>query len=227
MTNKFPRIRAVLGDLRSDTGAVSTIEFALILPIFITMGLTGVEVAYMSTVNMQVSQTAISLADNASRLGQTDNSAVTPTVTEIDIDSVMAGALKQGESFDLEENGRIILSSLELDDETGQQYIHWQRCRGDLDRESSYGEGNEENIRFDRPKDTVAGVGSDGDLITAAPDSAVMVAEVYYEYDGIINGVFGRDAEFRQEAIFTIRDDRDLSEVTIGSPGYTSESSCS
>ena len=114
----------ILARLLRDSVAVSTVEFALILPLFITLGMTGVEMAYMSTVNMQVSQTAISLADNASRLGQTDNSAVTPTVTEADIDSIMAGALRQGAGFDLEENGRIILSSLEYDDVTGRQYIH-------------------------------------------------------------------------------------------------------
>lgn len=206
---------------RRDESAISTVEFALILPIFITMGMTGVELAYMATVNMQVSQTAISLADNASRLGQTDNSSVTPTVTEADIDSIMSGALRQGSSFNLEENGRLILSSLEFDDETGRQYIHWQRCRGNLDRESSYGdEGDNNGLRGRR----IYGVGTSDDKITAARDSAVMVAEIYYRYDGIIGGAFGNTAEFRQEAIFSIRDDRNLDPGITGSGG---NSSCS
>lgn len=200
--------------LRRDEGAVSTIEFALILPLFITMGMTGVEMAYMATVNMQVSQTAISLADNASRLGQTDNSSVTPTVTEADIDSIISGALRQGESFDLEENGRIVLSSLEYDDTTGKQYIHWQRCNGDLDRDSSYGDDGQNN---GLGSTRIYGVGTDDNQISAAEGSAVMVAEVYYQYDGIITGMLGETAEFRQEAIFTIRDDRNLTPGVTGS----------
>jgi len=218
---KIARIPALLGRLRGNTDAVSTIEFALILPLFIGLGLTGVELAYMSTVNMQVSQTAISLADNASRLGQTDNSAVTPTVTEADIDSIMSGALRQGESYDLEANGRIILSSLEYDETTGLQFIHWQRCRGDLEQASIYGDDDENNGLGSRE---IEGVGNADNLITAAPGSAVMVAEIYYEHDGILRGTFAETAVFREEAIFAIRDDRNLGPGITGSGG---ESSCS
>ena len=211
----------ILARLLRDSVAVSTVEFALILPLFITLGMTGVEMAYMSTVNMQVSQTAISLADNASRLGQTDNSAVTPTVTEADIDSIMAGALRQGAGFDLEENGRIILSSLEYDDVTGRQYIHWQRCRGDMDVDSSYGDQGQNN---GLGSSRIYGVGTADDQIRASSGSAVMVAEIYYQYDGIIGGMFGESATFRQEAVFAIRDDRNLTPGVTGSGG---SSSCS
>ncbi|WP_237392428.1 TadE/TadG family type IV pilus assembly protein [Aurantiacibacter rhizosphaerae] len=220
MTTKFLKMRATLRNLRRDTQAVSTLEFALILPLFIGLGLTGIELAYMSTVNMQVSQTAISLADNASRLGQTDNSSVTPTVTEADVDSIMSGAMRQGETYDLMENGRIILSSLEYDDTTGLQYIHWQRCQGDLDRDSMYGD---EGINNGLGSKTIEGVGLDDSLITAAPGSAVMVAEIYYEHNGILKGTFGETAHFREEAIFAIRDDRNLGPGITGSGG---ESSC-
>jgi hypothetical protein len=221
MAYPFARTLSLFHRLRRDDRAVSTIEFAMILPLFIGLGLTGVEYAYMSTVNMQVSQTAISLADNASRLGQTDNSSVTPTVTEADIDAVMSGALEQGTSFDLEENGRLILSSLEYDDVTGRQYIHWQRCRGDLDRASAYGDDGDNN---GLASTQIVGVGSSTDLIQATSGSAVMIAEIYYEYDGIISGTVGDTAEFRQEAIFAIRDDRNLTPGVTGSGG---SSSCS
>ncbi len=221
MTLPLSHARRLLRRFRTEDKAVSTVEFALILPLFITLGMTGVEMAYMSTVNMQVSQTAISLADNASRLGQTDNSSVTPTVTEADIDSIMAGALEQGESFDLEGSGRIILSSLEYDTTTGKQYIHWQRCRGDLDEASVYGDEGDNN---GLGSTTITGVGTADDLIRASEGSAVMVAEVYYQYDGIITGALGESALFRQEAIFTIRDDRNLTPGVTGSGG---ESSCS
>ena len=221
MTVSYASIRSVLQRLRGDTDAVSTLEFALILPLFIALGLTGVELAYMSTINMQVSQTTISLADNASRLGQTDNSSVTPTVTEADIDSIMSGAMRQGENFDLKANGRIILSSLEVDNTTGLQYIHWQRCQGDLDKVSKYGDDGENN---GLGSVEIEGVGLDDNMITAAPGSAVMVAEIYYEHNGILKGTFGETALFREEAIFAIRDDRNLTPGVTGSGG---ESSCS
>lgn len=207
--------------LRRHTGGASLIEFAFITPVLLVLGLGGSEVAYMSTVNMQVSQIALSLADNASRLGQTDNSSVTPTITEADIDSIMSGAIRQGGSIGLAAKGRIILSSLEYDSVTGKQYIHWQRCRGSLDRESAYGD---DGVRNGLGASSIAGVGQAGEQIVAAPGSAVMVAEVYYEYDTVISDVVTGAPVFRQEAVFAIRDDRNLGPGVTGTAG---ESACS
>lgn len=201
--------------------AVSTIEFALMLPVFLLMGLTGIDLAYRFTVRMQVSQTAISLADNASRLGQTDNSSVTPTVTEADIESIMSGALRQGDSYALEARGRIILSSLEHHAATGRQYIHWQRCRGNLSRASAYGDGGADNGLGQR---TITGVGPAESQVRAAERTAVMVAEVYYQYDDLIGGFTGNHAVVREEAVFLIRDDRNLAPGVTGTSG---QSSCS
>lgn len=226
MTRKGPaRLRATalcrrLHRLRRDRRGASLIEFALVLPLMITLGMFGTELAYMASVNMQVSQVALSLADNASRLGQTDNSAVTPTVSEDDIDSVMDGAVRQGAEFDLLANGRIILSSLERDEETGLQYIHWQRCRGGLDRASRYGDDGDDNGLTGDP---IAGVGAAGAGVTAAAGSAVMVAEVHYRYKGLFASLFPDGIDFYQEAAFTIRDDRNLEP---GATGGGSNSEC-
>jgi len=192
--------------IAGDQSGVSLIEFGLILPVFVTLGMLGSEVAYMASVNMEVSQIALSLADNASRLGQTDNSSFSPTISESNIDSVMTGALEQGSRIDLGNRGRIILSSLERDPDTGQQYIHWQRCQGDLDRQSSYGDDGENN---GLGATTITGVGN-ANSITAAAGSAVMVAEIYYSYDGLFGDVFTDGLTFRQEAVYVVRDDRDL-----------------
>lgn len=214
------RVRALVARLRGETRGVSVIEFALILPVFVTLGLAGSEVAYMASVNMQVSQVALSLGDNASRLGQTDNSSVTPTITEADIDSIMSGALRQGESFGLEQRGRIILSSLEYDDATGRQFIHWQRCRGELARESAYGDDGENNGLGGTE---ITGVGEASHKVTANSGSAIMVAEVFYEYEPLFANVLEDVPSFRQEAIFTIRDDRNL---TPGVTGAAGDSAC-
>jgi hypothetical protein len=205
--------------LRHDNSGVSLLELALSLPFLLTLGLYGTEMAYMATVNMQVGEIAISVADNASRLGQTDNSSVTPTVTEAQIDSVMTGALFEGDAFDFKKNGRIILSSLEKDSITGKQYIHWQRCTGDLDRDSTYGPAGTGLSVL-----TLPGMGPASNKITANSSSAVMFVEVFYDYQPLFGTMFAGDTVFHREAAFIIRDDRNLTSGVTGSGG---NSSCS
>lgn len=208
-----PRLRRVMRRLRRDCSGVSLMEFALMLPIMLTLGLYGTELAYMAMVKMEVSQIATSVADNASRLGQTDNTAVTPTVTETQINSVMSGAVMQGSSFNFSGNGRIILSSLEINS-SNQQYIHWQRCRGSLARSSAYGAAGT----------TLTGMGKTGHVITATTNSAVMYVEVYYAYQPLFGTMFVQNPVFYQEAAFLIRDSRN---ITAGVTGTGGQSACS
>ncbi|MFD2402870.1 TadE/TadG family type IV pilus assembly protein [Novosphingobium soli] len=205
------RISAFLRGLWADRQGVSFLEFALILPILLTLGFYGTELAYMATVNMQLGQIATSIADNASRLGQTDNSSVTPTVTEKQIDSMLAGALIEGQGFDFEENGRVILSSLERSS-TGRQYIHWQRCRGKLAASSRYGAE-----LAGLTGSTLAGMGATS--LKAPANSAVMFVEVYYTYQPLFGSMFVGTPSFRREAAFMIRDDRNLTPGVTGGSG--------
>jgi Flp pilus assembly pilin Flp len=209
------RLSSVLRRLRRDQRGVSFMEFALILPILVTLGFYGTEIAYMAVINMQVGQMASSLADNASRLGQTDNSAVTPSVSETMIDSVMSGALVQGSSFNFAANGKLILSSLEKDATTSRQYIHWQRCRGSLVTKSKYGPE-----LYGQTGTVLAGMGNP--VITANTGSAVMYVEVYYTYQPLFGTMFVNKTTFRREAAYMIRDDRTLGAST--SKGVTGTS---
>lgn len=213
------RTRALLSRLRRDRSANALIEFAYTLPILITLAMYGVELAYMSTVNMQVSQIAMALADNASRLGQTDNSAVAPTITNKDIDSVMTGALQQGASIKFQENGRLILSSLERTAVTNRQYIHWQKCRGNLAQQSAYGPAGHGLVS------TLGGLGKAGSVVTADAGSAVMFVEAYYSYKPLFGSMFVKNVKFSQEAAFEIRDDRDLVTGIPASPAGSSNCS--
>ena len=129
---------------RCESG-LALIEFAVSTPVILSLAMAGTEIANMTTTNLKVSELAVSVADNASRLGQTDNTGVSPSVTEGDVDSIMYGALRQGGTIDFENKGRVILTSLERDTATGNQYIHWQRCRGNLDRDSRYGDAGTHN----------------------------------------------------------------------------------
>ena len=208
----------MIRSLCRDRAGVSVVEFALSLPMVVALGMFGIEVANMASTQMQVSQLALSIADNASRLGQADNSGgAPPMVDEAEINAVMFGAMQQGASIDFEENGRVVLSSFERrdgDDEDLDEdddvdaddvhYIHWQRCAGDLDRDSLYGQAEDE---------LAAGIGESG-LTVSSHDQAVMFAEVYYQYQPIFAGVFLDGITFRQEAALVVRDDRTLSGLT-------------
>jgi len=194
--------------LRRDESGISMVEFALCLPVMLGLGMGGMEVANMTSANMQVSQLALSIADNASRLGQTDNSAVAPTVGESDVDALMFGAMTQGSAINFEQNGRIILSSLEKDPTTGLQYIHWQRCAGDLNRNSDYGNDTDKNGLNGIP--FPYGLGETGRKVMASDNQAVMFVEVFYRYEPLFPGILVDQMNFKKEAAFLVRDDRNL-----------------
>ena len=207
--------------IRCDPSAAASVEFALILPLLLVLGLYGSEVANMTVANLQVSQMALSVADNASRLGQTDNSGVTPTITESDVDGVLYGALQQGASLGFQASGRVILTSLEKDTATGKQYIHWQRCRGSLTRTSAY--GNDSTLNgLNGP--VIAGLGSGTQKVTAKTGSSVMFVEAYYQYRGVLGSMYVGNVTMKREAAFIVRDDRNL---TPGLTGGGSLSACS
>lgn len=211
------------GNLLHCRKAVSVTEFALILPVFTLMGMYGTEVAYMATVNMQMSQLASSTADNASRIGQTNNSAVTPTVSEQDIDAIMFGARSQGRYNNFEQNGRLILTSLEVHPGSGKQWIHWQRCTGSLQRTSAYGNDTTQNGVNGA---VLSGMGQ-GNTITAESGKAVMYVEVYYRYSGLFGRMFVNNPIFRKEAAFIVRDNRNLLQTGSGVSGSGGTSACS
>jgi len=220
-TRRRARLLALLRRLGRDRSGLALIEFAYTLPVLLTLGLLGADVARLTVFNMQVSQVALSLADNASRLGQTDNSGITPTVREADVDAVIDGALRQGAPIDLQKNGRVILSSFEYDADRKLQYIHWQRCRGGLGGQSSYGNDSTRN-GLTGPR--ITGLGQGSQKITVGPGTAVMFVEITYRYDPLLGTPFGLgERMLRHEGAFLIRDDRNL---TPGLTGSSDRSRC-
>ena len=212
--------RALWRRFLGDTNAVAFIEFAIVLPVLLTLGLFGAEIARLSSTNMRISQIALSVADNASRLGQTDNSGVQPTITEANVDAILGGAMRDGAGINLQSQGRIILSSLEYDSGDDRQFVHWQRCRGDLESASQYGP---EDPDLSGPP--ITGLGKSTNQITAQIGQSVMFVEVVYTYDPLFNLPFGTGTKtLRKEAAFLTRHDRNLGP---GLTGGSSQSSCS
>ncbi len=225
MRVKPSQVKSLVRKLSSDASGAAAIEFALILPIMTAVGMMGTEIGYMAMVNLQISQVSLAVADAGSRLEQTNNNSVAPTVTEADIDSVMVGADKMGDRFNLKENGRVILSSLEKDPATGKQFIHWQRCFGDLKVNSDYGNDSSNN-GLNGP--ALVSMGSGVNKVTSpTTNQAVMFVEVFYDYKGLFGTMFIKKMRFKQEAAYLVRDIRDLraSNVT-GVTGGGGKSTC-
>jgi Flp pilus assembly protein TadG len=126
--------------LLRDTSGVAMLEFAFAAPMVLMIGLYGIEASNMALANLRVSQIALNLADNMSRVGLINSSQI-EQLRESDVNDVLQAARTQGEGMKLTTNGRITVSSLEADD-TGVQRIHWQRCIGQMagtSYDSTYG----------------------------------------------------------------------------------------
>lgn len=216
LNEALPRTRAFARRLILNRSGVSVIEFAITAPFILSLALYGIEVAYMNAIDMKMSEIALSLADNASRIGQTDNSVVTPTVSEADINEVMRGAQEQAAGLEFATRGKIILTSLERDSATGKQYIRWQRCYGRLARQSAYGN---DSTRNGLNGTALTGMGSGATKITASAGSAVMFVEVYYQYEGLLGTTFVSNPVMRKEGAFLIRDNRNLTPGVTGTGG--------
>lgn len=192
-----------LARLLRDRSGVAMTEFALGAPFLLMAGLWGTETANFALVNMKVGQLAVHVADNASRVGDT-STLQNRRVYESDILDVFIGAqIQGGQGLQIYNNGRVIISSLQVN-EDGEQYIHWQRCRGIKNVASSFGDAGE--VLTD-------GMGPTGNKVLAPQDDAVIFVEVNYTYRPLISETFVGSPDIVSIASFIVRDDRDLSQI--------------
>lgn len=224
--------------LRADRSGAALLEFALGLPVLLTGGLWAAELTNYALTNQRLSQVALALADNASRVGQFNGTGTTQ-LREVDLNDVLLAARQQGTPFNLTANGRITLSSLE--NSGGTQRIHWQRCLGaksGADYDSHYGKTlKADGVTYDPnagintatpPSDNSAsnpgtlapnGMGDPGAQVNAPTDSGVMFVEINYLYTPIVgNGWFTSQRVLRYVASFVVRDNRDYTQVYNPSP---------
>ena len=185
----------LLARLRGNQSGLALTEFAFAAPIFLTLVLTGLELSNLALAHMRVSQMAMTVADNAGR--------VTSGIDEANVYEVFNGAEVIAGGLDFEPNGRLVLSSLEENGETGSdagQTIVWQRCWGNGNYNPVYGlEG--EGASDDTLKD---GLGSNP-KITAASGTAVMFVEVTYDYQPLVSTAFFTPPTIRYESAFNVR----------------------
>ncbi len=213
------QIARLLSRLGKDRSGLALIEFAYTAPVLLILLTGGVELTSFAIAHMRVSQLTVSLADNASRAKQSVVSGV-PRIREADVNEVFAAAQLQSGGLDVQQNGRLILSSVEVNPQGG-QWIHWQRCFGSAGHQSSYGvEGD------GATGNSIAGVGPAGRQVSAEPGYAIMFVEVIYDYQPLMFGDFLDNEEIRKTAAMYVRDNRDLSAIYNPAPAVT-PSACS
>ena len=208
------RVRVAFACFVRNVRAAVIIEMAFVIPFLVLVGFGGLEIANLTLTTTRISQLGLNTADNASRIATGSNLAQ-PQVREADINDVFAGVEKQAGNLDFQQHGRIILSSLERNSDGG-QWIHWQRCFGDLNVDSSYGDEGEGQSGTDFP-----GMGAEGAEVTAVAGTAVMFVEIVYEYQPLLYGKWLGAKTIRSTAAFNIREARDLAQIYNPSPAAT------
>jgi Flp pilus assembly protein TadG len=235
-------IRRSARSLRDDRSGLALIEFGIALPVLLAVGGYGAELSFLALTNLKVSQYALNLADNGSRVGLLAGNGVTQ-LREADVNDILSGAKIQGQAINLTTYGRITLSSLEnvkqSYDTNYVQRIHWQRCLGKMsgmdpntslwNYDSNYGttpktagsdasQGNAGTI-------TSAGMGDANTKVSASPGSAVIFVEVNYKYQPLFGNLFVKAPVIHYAASFVVRDNRDFSQIFNPSPA-AAQSTC-
>lgn len=189
-----------------DRSGLALVEFAFTVPILLALTLTGAEYTNYITTRMRVSQIALQIADNAARIGE-GSPLQAKRISETDINDLLVGAGLQSGEMDVYGRGRVILSSLEpvaTPNTTSRYRIAWQRCRGDGDHESTYGDQGDTNL---------VGMGPTGQQVTAPDDGATMFVEVYYEYRPLVSQRLVPTSTMVETASMMVRDRRDRTQV--------------
>ncbi|MXO97653.1 pilus assembly protein [Altererythrobacter xixiisoli] len=125
---RFRSLRA----LRRSTRAVSAVEFALALPLFIAVIGSGMEITWLILTHMKVQRLANMSADLVARNGASEN-----PLSEVQIYDIMSAMDVAAAPLDVRGNGRLIISAVLGEDSNndGQpdvNRIKWQRFDGGL-----------------------------------------------------------------------------------------------
>lgn len=224
MSRTIRRPRRLLADLRACQSGLALIEMAYALPILVTLTAGGTELANYATVQMRVSQLAVNLADNASRMGS-GLPLASKQITETMINDVLSGAEAQASDLSLlgsqsetvngvtttKQKARIIISDLEPvanPNTTAKFKIVWQRCRGsDTSYTPQY--GTTATAPF------TLGMGPASSKVAPPDGTAMMFVEVHYRYQPLFlnNLGFVNYTDINAVSAMLVRDDRDLTQI--------------
>lgn len=171
--------------LGRDRSGVAMTEFALCLPLMVTLVMYGMEMVHFAFAAQKVGDIATLSADSISR--------IRAGISEGDVTETLTGVASLGGSIDFAQNGRIIVSSvMPVMDASGNtvtnQKIRWQRCYGSLTSSAS-GYGAQDALLG------TEGIGPAGPpvrKVAAIAGSELIFVEVAYVYQPLIsNALFG------------------------------------
>jgi hypothetical protein len=191
------RLSRLASRLRGCTSGIAFVEFAMSLPVLVTLVLVGLETANLAMAHLRVSNIAMLTADNAAR--------VRDSIDEANVIELLTGSKMSGDSIRFRQNGRIILSSIEPNTagssgaSTG-QWIRWQRCDGARNVVSNYGAQGKGQTNSSLPA-----VGPAGNQISASSGTAIMMVEVVYNYQPIVSDAIFGPRIIRYESAFNVR----------------------
>lgn len=223
----FTDLRRAGERLRRDRRGLALLEFALSLPIALAIMMYAIELANYGLATMRVSQAALSLADNAGRVG-TVTTLNQQELREVDINDVLQAMRLQTQGWNMARNARVTLSSLE--NVGGVQRIHWQRCLGAKSGtgfDSSFGRtkitDGTDATAANQGTDAPTGMGPPGRQVVAPPNSGVMFVEINYQYQPVITKYWlpSGAEKIRYLASFIVRDQRDFSQIYNPEPAAT------
>lgn len=195
-------LRRLLQRLRRDTSGVAAVEFALTAPIVLSIFLSGAEITNFTITKLRISQIALHVADNGSRVGS-DSVLGDKKVSEAQINDLLIGANLQAGTLDLQHRGRVIVSSVEpMASDATKMYIHWQRCYGGKVYPSTYGDQGASNL---------TAIGPAGKQVTSVPSGGgVIYVEVAYNYKPLVSSRLVPTTVIKDVAAMVVRDDRDF-----------------
>jgi Flp pilus assembly protein TadG len=217
-------LRALKRALVPDRSGLAVVEFALVAPIVLTAGLYSIELTSLALAQLKASQIALNLADNMSRMGIT-NGLSTQQVREVDVNDALEAVRDQGAGVSFTTYGRVTLSSLE--NQTGNQVIHWQRCVGlksGTGYDSTYGTttttAGTDQTTANAGTAAASGMGDAGSMINAPVGAGVMFVEVNYSYRPMFAWLMSPSI-VHYTSSFIVRDQRDFRQIYNPSPAVT------
>jgi len=221
---------AVLKRLWRDRQAAALIEFAFMLPLVMYLGGAGIEFANYGLSQMRISQVAMTLADNASRVGLASTLATTQ-IRETDINDIFSGVRLQSNGIKLTTYGRVTISSLEYVPQTYDvlpvQRIHWQRClgkRSGAGYDSSYGTTTTAagtTATLANAGTVSTGMGDSNPQVSAPLGYGVMFVEINYDYQALFGTLYVKPMLIHYVASYVVRDTRDYSMIYNPAPTAT------
>lgn len=179
-----------------NTSGIALTEFALILPMFVFMVVGGMELAWEAVTRQRIQAIASTSADNAARKRG--------VIDEADISEIIAAIKQNAEGLNFEEDGKIVISSVQRNSANNGNWIRWQRCFGEKNKESSYGaEGKGQN------NSSFSKISNDPNLRPPA-GNAIIIAEIEYNHKPLVTDAYFGQKTFTYESVQIVRDRQDL-----------------